>query len=197
VVFSESQVIVRAHIEHPTRRTRILERPIIVISPPVDKLDLSAWHTANGPIKAVSTAHIKILREEVLEAAEQGHKSGWIIVPGRLALLKPDAAQELSQIAEPAEDCVAQVGEEDLKEWRLFEGGMTGGNWAGGCGGVLFADEGLNWMGVVDVYVDFVGLVQAEFEAVGLAAFVGAVGFVACGQKQAGHFANLSDLKLN
>jgi len=52
-------------------------------------------------------------------------------------------------------------------------------------------------MGVVDVYVDFVGLVQAEFEAVGLAAFVGTVGFVACGQKQAGHFANLSDLKLN
>jgi len=96
VVFSESQVIVRAHIEHPTRRSSILERPIIVISPPVDKLDLSAWYTANRPIKAVSTAHIKILHEEVLEAAEQGHKSGWIIVPGRLALLKPDAAQELS-----------------------------------------------------------------------------------------------------
>ncbi len=74
---------------------------------------------------------------------------------------------------------------------------MTGCNWAGGRCGVLFADEGLNLMGVVDVYVDFVGLVQAEFEAVGLATFVGTVGFVACGQKQAGHFANLSDLKLN
>ncbi len=70
----EAQVVVGGEVEEAARAARAPERPVEVVARALQELDLGARHAAHRPVEAVAAAHVEVLHEEVLEAAEQGRE---------------------------------------------------------------------------------------------------------------------------
>ena len=70
----EAQVVVGGEVEEAARAARAPERPVEVVARALHELDLGARHAAHRPVEAVAAAHVEVLHEEVLEAAEQGRE---------------------------------------------------------------------------------------------------------------------------